>query len=284
MREIRTICVVGDWLQGPPDEGIRNLARNLAAQWESTYSVRTVSIGADFPVNRLFLSRRLRRTLREIRPDLTVYISPSSAKIAALFRAKVLKRCVPRSSVFVIATQPVAYGVFERPLASLLSPDGVFVQSPSGKRGLRGIRCPVHFLPGGVDTSRFVPVDKAQRSDLRRKHKVNESAFIVLHVGHINRGRNVQVLERVAGLRDVQVILVGSTSTPHDEALARELTGAGVRLIREFVPRIEEIYQLSDAYVFPFYWRGPRSGCRSPFSRRWRAIFRSSPPPSGDCP
>ena len=68
----------------------------------------------------------------------------------------------------MIATQPVTYRGLERPLAALLSPDGVFVQSPSGKKGLRGIRCPVHFLPSGVDTSRFVPIDSVQKRNLRR--------------------------------------------------------------------------------------------------------------------
>jgi len=116
---------------------------------------------------------------------------------------------------------------------------------------LRHIPCPVHFLPSGVDTSRFVPVDDARKKDLRRKHGVDEGAFVVLHVGHINRGRNVQIFETVARVGDIQVMLVGSTSTPHDEDLARQLKQAGVRLIREYVPHIEEIYQLADAYIFP---------------------------------
>jgi glycosyltransferase involved in cell wall biosynthesis len=242
---------VGEWLDGPSDEGIHNLARSLSAQWETTCSVRTVSIGGDFRVNRLFLSRRLRKTLREIGPDTIVYISPSSAKVAALFRTKMMKTFLPRSRVFVIATQPVTYGVLERPFARLLSPDGIFVQFPSGTRGLRGIRCPVHFLPSGVDTKRFMPADETRKRDLRATYKVDEDAFVVLHVGHVNRGRNVRVLERVARMRGIQVILVGSTSTRQDEDLAHELQQAGVRVVREFIPRIEDLYQLADAYVFP---------------------------------
>jgi glycosyltransferase involved in cell wall biosynthesis len=210
-----------------------------------------VRIGADLSVNRLFLDRKLRETLREFDPDLIVSISSSSAKVAALFRARMLKIYSPRSMVFVIATQPVHHGLIGRRLAALLAPDGIFVQSPGSMEELRHVPCPVYFLPSGVDTSRFVPVDDVRKKDLRIKHKVDEGAFIVLHVGHINRGRNIQVFERVAGLRDVQVILVGSTSTPHDEELARGLMKAGVRVIREYVPRIEEIYQLADAYIFP---------------------------------
>ena len=251
MSEIREICVLSDWMHGLPDEGIHNLARNLLDQWGRSYAVRAVRIGADLSVNRLFFSRRLRKTLREIHPDLIVYISSSSVKIAALFRAKVLKVYSPRSRVFVIATQPVHHGRIGRQVAALLVPDGIFVQSPRGAEELRHIPCPVHFLPSGVDTSRFVPVEEARKSDLRRKLSIDDGLFIVLHVGHINRGRNVQALESVARLGNVQVILVGSTSTPHDEDLARQLMRSGVRLIREFVPHIEEIYQLADAYIFP---------------------------------
>ncbi len=251
MSEIGKICILSDWMHGLPDEGIHNLARNLLEQWGRSYAVRAVRIGADLSVNRLFLDRKLRETLREIGPDLIVYISSSSAKVSALFRAKVLKIYSRRSRVFVIATQPVHHGRIGRRLAALLAPDGIFVQSPRSAEELRHLRCPVYFLPSGVDTSRFVPVEETRKSDLRKKHKVDEGAFIVLHVGHINRGRNVRVLERVAGLRDVQAMLVGSTSTPHDEDLARQLIRAGVRLIREFVPHIEEIYQLADAYIFP---------------------------------
>lgn len=260
MREINKICIVSEWLHGFPDEGIHNLAQSLLDQWKTAYSVRGIRIGVDLSVNRLFLSRKLCRTLREISPDIIVYISPSSAKVAALLRTKMLKIYSPRSVVFVIATQPVGYNRFERELVRLLAPDGIFVQSPRSREELRHISCPVHFLPSGVDTSRFVPVDETQKRDLRKKHTIDEDAFVLLHVGHINRGRNVQVLERAARLQGVRVILVGSTSTPHDEELAHELNQAGVRLIREFVPLIEEIYQLADVYVFPVLSEGAAIG------------------------
>ena len=260
MSGISKISIVSDWLHGLPDEGIHNLAQNLLAQWGTTYSVRGVRVGADLSVNRLFLSWRMRAALRDIRPDLIFYISSSSAKVTALFRAKMLKIFSPRSKVFVIATQPAIYGRLDGRLAPLLAPDGVFVQSPASERELRRISCPVRFLPSGVDTSRFAPVDEIQKRNLRRKYKADEDAFIVLHVGHINRRRNVQALERVARLRNVRVMLVGSTSTRHDEDLARQLIQAGSRLIREFIPRIEEIYQLADAYVFPVVSEGAAIG------------------------
>jgi len=200
LSETKRICILSDWLRGLPDEGIHNLAQSLLDQWKTAYSVAAVAIGSDLRVNRLFLSWKLRRTLREIRPDLVLYISPSSAKVTALLRARMLKVYVPRSRVFVVAAQPVHYRPFQRWLVRLLAPDGILVQAPSSEHQLEGVRCPVHFLPSGVDTSRFVPVDDGEKRSLRRRYEVDEAGFVVLHVGHISRGRNIEVLERLAGL------------------------------------------------------------------------------------
>ncbi len=245
------ICVVGEWLHGLPDEGIHNLAQNLLDQWRKDYLVRTIRIGADSPVNRLFLSLKLRKMLQDIQPDLVFYISPSCAKLAALVRAKMLKAYASQARVLVVASQPVPYNHLERRLLSLFTPDAVFVQSPRGKELLQGLHCPVYFLPSGVDLGRFVPVDIDQKMALRKRYGVDEKAWVVLHVGHIRHDRNVQMLSNLAQLREVQVFLVGSTSTPQDETLTRQLTQWDVRVVREFMPHIEELYQLADVYFFP---------------------------------
>ena len=176
------------------------------------------------------------------------------------FSSQGIKDLFSQSQVFIIATQPVRYSRFERLLLPLLAPDGIFVQGPDSKLELQNIPCPVNFLSSGVDTSRFVPVDDIQKRNLRQKYKVDEDAFVMLHVGHINHNRNIQVLERVTRLRNVSVMIVGSTSTPQDEDLADRLTQAGVKVIREFVSHIEEIYQLADAYIFPVIYEDAAIG------------------------
>ena len=245
------ICVVGEWLNGLPDEGIHNFAQNLVAQWEKNHSVYTIKIGADLSVNRFFVSLNLRKMLLDIQPDIVFYISPSCAKFAALFRAKMLKMYLPHARILVVALQPVSYTHLERLFLSLLLPDGVFVQSPRSEEALHEFRCPVYFLPSGVDLKRFEPVEVDQKMALRKRYGVDENALVVLHVGHIRNNRNVQLLLNVAQIKDVQVLLVGSTSTPQDETLTHQLTQLGVRVVREFIPHIEEFYQLADVYFFP---------------------------------
>ncbi len=84
---------------------------------------------------------------------------------------------------------------------------------------------------------------------MRAKYRVPADAFVVLHVGHLNRRRGVGNLAALAPM--AYPILVGSTSTPQDEALAAELTAAGVRVLTEYLPHVAEMYQLADVYLFP---------------------------------
>jgi len=265
--EPAAILIIGEWLSQQYDEGIQNLVFSLADEWGKYGRVLLVNCGsqsvrpdwlqqghnsiANVRTNRLFLSLPLRSALRAFCPEMIFYVSPSCAKTTALFRSKVLKAYAPRAKVFVVALQPVHYSGLERRLLPLLTPDGIFVQSPRSMELLRGLPCPVRFLPSGVDTSRFVPVAQEQKRELRRKYEVGEGTFVVLHVGHINRKRNIQLLQGVVQQEGVQVIIVGSTSTPQDDGLARELAQAGVRVIREYLPHIEELYQLADVYLFP---------------------------------
>jgi glycosyltransferase involved in cell wall biosynthesis len=251
LNEKLNICVLSEWLDGADDEGIHNFACTLAYQFQAQYQVTMLSVGSEISANRLFLSLPLRDALMRAEPAFIFYISPSCGKVAAFFRAKMLKSFASRSKVFIVALLPVQYNILEKRILQLLAPDGVFVQSQSTSQALQGLSCPVYFLPSGVDTSRFVPVDDIQKRNLREKYKVKVDAFVVLHVGHINRGRNVLALEKVTQIRNVRVILVGSTSTQQDDNLAHQLVQMGIQLIREFIPHIEEIYQLADAYIFP---------------------------------
>jgi len=46
-------------------------------------------------------------------------------------------------------------------------------------------------------------------------------------------------------------VIIGSTSTPQDGELLKELKAESITVIADYVERIEEFYQLADCYVFP---------------------------------
>jgi len=106
------------------------------------------------------------------------------------------------------------------------------------------------LLPVGVDTTTFRPPHDDERAALRRAHDIASDAFVFLHVGHLSEKRNLRALIKLATLPNAHVVVIGSTSTPEDAGLRRDLEAAGARVIREFVP-VHEFYRLADAYVFP---------------------------------
>lgn len=254
------ICIVSEWLDRPDDEGIHNFVKAITISLSRRYYVSSFGPSTGLEDNQLFISNRLRLKLRQADPDFILYISPSCAKPSAFLRAKVLKAYSTRAQVWVIALQPEEYTALQLIMLSWLKPDGIFAQNPSTLNTLLKLGCPVHFLPGGVDIDRFVPAPAEQRECLRHRYNVTQDAYVILHVGHINRNRNVQMLKHAASQAGNQVILVGSTSTPQDDALSQELTNSGIRVICEFLPNIQELYQLADTYLFPVYSKNASIG------------------------
>ncbi len=104
----------------------------------------------------------------------------------------------------------------------------------------------------GVDVERFVPVSDEESRLLKKKHGFSTEKPIVLHVGHMQEGRNVEKL--IAISEKYQVLLVTSTLTKIDEnsALREKLISKeNIRIIDEYVPEIQQIYQMCDVYFFP---------------------------------
>lgn len=110
----------------------------------------------------------------------------------------------------------------------------------------------VSYIKTGVDTKKFHPTDQSTKLSLREKYGIEKSAKVILHVGHLKEGRNIQQLLNLSD--EYFVILVTSTLTKNeqDKQLKEEfLKRKNTLLIDEFVEHIEEIYQLSDLYFFP---------------------------------
>jgi glycosyltransferase involved in cell wall biosynthesis len=75
---------------------------------------------------------------------------------------------------------------------------------------------------------------------------------IILHVGHLRSGRNLDALIPLARQPGLTVVVAAShhqsAETPH---LRQTLTAAGVVILESYFPNIDELYRLADCYVFP---------------------------------
>ena len=254
------ICVFSERLAPPFDEGIKNLALAVIRELSRDHSLLALTtFGEDVPehgirnvrAGKSLISVELGRAIRRFGPDIICYIPTASHTLASFLRARVLGWYAGGARVHLVALQPRLLGRAGRSLIPWLCPQRVWVQSDRSAGLLRSVGCRVGILPGGVDTGHFHPVSPETKASLRDRYGLPVDSFILLHVGHINANRNVELLSRVHGLRGCQAVLVGSTSTPQDGALVDRMRERGVVVVTSFVDHVEEFYQLSDCYFFP---------------------------------
>ena len=190
------------------------------------------------------------RELRKAKPDIIHYV-PGPSPISFLL-TRFARMASPGAKAIMSATHPNFHGVFSlfTPLIRLLKSDLLLVQSTGTEQMLRRLGCKTAFLPSGVDMSRFSPVSDATRRQLREKYGLNQSKFVVLHTGHLNRTRNIEVLSRLQQ-GDRQVIVVASTTTRASADIRHRLEKSGCLVLTGYQPEVEELYQLADCYVFP---------------------------------
>ena len=255
------VIFLSERLSPPFDEGIKNVAVNLLRRLREEHEVLALTTGGaniselgvqDLPaLNRLLWSGELRRQIRAFRPDRICYLPTASMTLFAFLRARALRSHGSDTPVTMLALQPRQQGRLSRLIVPLIAPERVIVQSRMSERLLAYLDDRVKFVPAGVDLSRFSPATDVQRLKLRERYGISADKKVILHAGHINRNRNVQMLIAVAQLEGVHVTLAGSSSTRQEIDLIGELRAAGVQVVTEYLPYLEEWYQLSDLYLFP---------------------------------
>ncbi len=257
MKRMVLICEV---LSPPLDEGVRLLAARLGRDLSRRADLLLIGtrkaevFGMEVQGllhDRWFLGRDLAAALRSWEPEGILYLPWTSLTARTLVRVAVLRRRAPRARVGVLAVQPRGAGRLARLAARAGRPDVLFALGPKVEAEGRSLGLQVCRLEGGVDTGLFRPRGAESTSDLRRALGLPLSAYLVLHVGHLTRGRGVMALASVQALDGVQAVLVASTSTERDPDLRRRLQAAGVRVIESYLPAIEDYYRAADCYLFP---------------------------------
>ncbi len=261
------ICLLSERLRRPYDEGIKNVAVSLAAalgRLTDTLILTTDGESApdrairNVPANRLLLSLPLAREIRSFRPDGIVYVPTACATPASFVRARTLRQYWPTARVIMIALQPRPYSPFAQSLIRRLvwpshgrsRPDLVLAQSRRTLETLASLGCRAVPLPPAVDTARFRPPAAGEKAELRRRYGLPASEQIVTHVGHLKTKRSLEAFVALAHVPNLHAVVVASTSTVQDEQVKQNLVAAGVTVLDQYVPAVEEIYRLSDAYAF----------------------------------
>lgn len=259
------ICLVGNYFGTTVDEGQRNVTFYLSKELSKQHQVLLLNLTD-------ILFPGFWRSIRQFDPQIIHYVPGPSLKSFLVTKAMTL--CCRHAKTVMSALLPNLPHLTKK-IVSLLRPDLMLTQSQRTEQALADLGFKVKFLPNGVDTEKFAPVNKEVKQQLREKYGLDKAKFIVLHVGSLRQGRNVKALTAlqrdnvqvfIIGRRHraIEIFVHGKTSLAVEKGVYQALKQKGCIVKTEYLENIEEIYALSDCYIFPTV--NPREGIELPLS------------------
>lgn len=240
------------------DEGGLKVANSLVRRIKlADLSVKVISCGNDavgsdihFRSNKLMLNAGLASFLHKSREDV-LYIPAYARMLPTAMRIVVLSMYTRRKLQTVLVMRS-RIGRLAKLLLKM-SRAKIIALSADAWRGYRAIIGEKAIrLRTGVDTNRFVPVDVQQKMKLREKYGIPADKPVVLHVGHLTAGRNLNQLLKLDDSFHVMLVISSFALNVKDDVLHQELLKRdNVTLIERYLPDVQEIYQLADVYFFP---------------------------------
>ncbi len=262
-RDVKKILFISEALSAPFDEGIKNVAFSLHIQLGIKADTLSVTIEGNntdnlnirkMTLNKLFINIRLRRLIRNYSPDIIMYLPEASVTFNSFIRAKMLKLMNNSSMVIMLGVKHTPYlNIQKEIIANFLKPDYLMLLGRFDMDFFHNAGMQVKVLPPAVDNTKFLRATKEEKRKIRADYDIPDFKTVVLHVGHVRSTRNVEGLLEVQKIDNIQVIVVGSTSTVVEKDLKDRLKSEGIKVIDEYVPDIADIYKMSDIYAFPVF-------------------------------
>lgn len=234
------ICLLGEFT-GNPDEGMKNVSFYLRRELSKKNQVLALDPQSIFSLD-------FWRDISKFKPDIIHYVHGPSIRSLAIL--KLLDRYFKDSKTVASATHP-NFSKWSKRFISSLRPNLVLVQSQKTENVFKASGFKVKFLPNGVDLEKFVPVPPTKKRSLRRSYGLPEDPFIILHVGHIRKNRNLEILGELRKQSNILVLVVSSRAFPVDGSITSILKKRGCIIWRKYFDNLEKIYNLSDCYIFP---------------------------------
>lgn len=241
------IALIGDFSQDL-DEGYKNVSHYLADALDKHHEIVRLN-------SKHVYSYSFWRSLLKDSPDV-IHLLSQPTRRGLLFIA-VFATILPKSYRVLSALRSEAY--FKKKTASFASRaairfariDLLFVQDATSRNKFIRLGAKrVEILRNGVDIERFVPATSYAKPRLRKSYGLVRGKLTVLHVGHLRRERNLFSLKPLIE-EGFQVVVLGSLYMSIDKELIAALERIGLKLIKGYHRSVEELYKLSDCYVFP---------------------------------
>lgn len=257
------ILLVTEYLNPPYDEGIKKTVFHFYNYLKDNYQFKAICrVGSEgltyaqtYKTNRFFISRKIRKEIIVFDPDCIIYFPFVASTFASFIRNWILSNYFKNARNIMISLQPKPLRSWQKGIIKFIKPSLILSPSPKLIEIIKDIGIPSLLLPLYTDENQFSPIPNFQtKIQLRDKYNIEKDVFVVLHVGHLNEGRNLMSLIPLQQ-NGYQVIIVGSSSTPPDSlgkpSLKRKLEEEGIIIFDGFTDKIQEFYQLSDLYIFP---------------------------------
>jgi len=263
------LCLVSEDLSLPLDEGLKKLVVSLLPSLSEGAEVCALSVRAEglvpepvrpMFVNKVFLTAKLWRVIRQFQPDVLLYAPEAAATRNSFLRLTALRCYAPRACSIMISLQPRSYSRLDGLLVRALRPSLILAQSRETRDTVAALGCPSALLPSGVDLSTFRPSTPAEKLALRKKHGLSPEAFVVVHVGHLEENRNVGLLNQLRAELGCETVMIASTWQKHNQSVVDVVRAAllrgGTHVIDHYLEQVAEAYQMADCYLFPTHTPG----------------------------
>ena len=232
--------MIGEY-SGDLEEAMRKTTFYLSEELSKHHQVLPLNI------KKIFF-RSFWRDINKFNPQIIHYVHGPSIK--SLMIVKTLAFYCKDVKTVVSATHPASFRLL-KDIVSLIKPDLVLTQSDESDGMFIDLGCKTQFLPSGVDIKKFVPVSKNVKEELREKYGIDKGKFVILHVGSIKEERGIKIFKKIARTKDNQVIIIGNRSMGVEQHLYQSIKESGCNVWIKYLGNVEEIYALSDCYVFP---------------------------------
>ena len=257
------MVIITDCLRRKIDEGCIKVAsllsKKIKEQNESTtlVSYNCEGMGADInmKLNPLFLNAELKRLLKQ-KDDSVLYIPFASNTTASVLRTFVLS-LFNKKQVSVLFALRHPMNAISKLILKLSKATVVALSKESFDFYSDILGDKVSYIKTGVDTQKFSPVDSDEKLTLRRKYNLPEDKTLVLHIGHLNHGRNVaKLLELPDDCHGVLVLSSVTKDYRDGELYEKFMQSDKVTVIDEYIENVEQIYNACDVYLFPVLEQG----------------------------
>lgn len=234
------ICLLGEFTDRH-DEGMKNVSFYIKRELSRKNQV----LGLD---PQTVFSSDFWRNIRKFRPEIFHYLHGPRIRSLAILR--LVGRSFKQAKTIASATHP-NFSRWSKKLISLVRPDLVLIQSQKAENFFKSFGCKTKFFPNGVDLQKYFPISPSEKMTLRKKYLLPEDSFIILHVGHIKKNRNLEILGKLKKYSHAVVLIVGSPAFPVEASIYSFLKKSGCIIWRKYFNNLEEIYNSSDCYIFP---------------------------------